>query len=111
MLQFWVKGRWERPLRRSLNHAPYRGAAIAVFGEGAEGVAGLEGEVLLYAVDRGEVVVFDLAQLQEARRWEEGLSICLFLCLFLRGVIGWVGLRSGVRGRNVLFAELRRVVY
>lgn len=76
MLQFRVEIRRKCSFRRPIDHAPYRGAAIAVFGEGAERVAGLEGEVLLYAVDRREVVVFDLAQLQEARVGKEGLSIC-----------------------------------
>lgn len=76
MLQFRVEIRGKCSFRRSVDHAPYRGAAIAIFGEGAERVTGLEGEVLLYAVDRREVVVFDLAQLQEARVGREDLSIC-----------------------------------
>lgn len=46
--------------------APNRGTAIGVFGERTEGIACLEGEVLLDRVDGREVVVLDFAELQEA---------------------------------------------
>lgn len=99
MLQLRVEIRRKRPFRRPIQHAPDRGAAIAVFRGRAERIAGLKGEVLLHAVHGREVVVLDLAQLQEAKR--------TVLVGVLWKVIG--GVRGG-GGGNVLFAELGRVL-
>ncbi len=56
----------------------------------------MEGEVLLDAVHRGEIVVFDLAQLEEARRVLVSMSSVTSTQ------------RNGAY--NLLFAELRRIV-
>lgn len=57
----------------------------------------MEGEVLLHAVDGREVVVFDLAQLEEAR----GKVLVGTLA-----VESYWGCCGGRRGLDVLFAEL-----
>lgn len=53
--------------------SPYASSTIAVFRVGPDRIASLEGEVSLNAVYWGVVVVFDFAELQEARY---RLSIC-----------------------------------
>jgi hypothetical protein len=80
MLQLWVKIRLECPLRRPINHAPYGASAIAVFRVWTKWIAGLETEVRLDAVDGGEVVVFDFAELEEARA--RGVRVCVFSFIF-----------------------------
>jgi hypothetical protein len=62
--------------RVAREEAPDRGAAVGLGSHGPEGVAGLEGEGFLDGVDRGEVVVFELAELEEAaaRQWLAGWS-------------------------------------
>ena len=69
MLKFGVKVRYESLARRIRygQKAPYRGAAVRVWGERSKRVASLEGEVLLYGMNGREVVVFNFAQLEEAR--------------------------------------------
>jgi hypothetical protein len=54
--------------RRTVDDAPDGEAAIAVLGTRSDRIAGLEREILLYIVDGREIVVFDLAKLQEAVR-------------------------------------------
>jgi hypothetical protein len=49
----------------------------------------LEGEVFLDAVDRGEVVVFYFAELEEARFEVKGLSLCLFSYFTQVGGASW----------------------
>ena len=63
-VEFWVKG-FQGGLRRG-QEAPDGGTAITGAGAGPDRVAGLEGEVGLDGVDWGEVVVLDLAELEEA---------------------------------------------
>lgn len=91
MLQLGVEIGFEVLLRGSVEDSPYGAAAIAVFRVWAEGVAGLEGEVFLDAVDGGEVVVFEFAELEEARD-------------VLGTVCSVIGSRCG--GGDLLFAEL-----
>lgn len=67
MLQFGMKIRGEGSFGRPIEDTPYRRSAIASCCERAKGVACLEGEVLLYAVDGREVVIFDFAELEEAK--------------------------------------------
>ncbi len=63
MLQLGMNICHECPLRRPIDDTPYRAPIITSWCARADRIAGLEGEVLLYVVDGGEVVVFDLAQL------------------------------------------------
>lgn len=58
---------WKGALRGAVQQAPDRRSAIALRGVRAKRVAGLEREVLLDAVNGGEIVVLDFAQLQEAK--------------------------------------------
>lgn len=57
------------------DEAPYRRAAIGLCGQRAEGVARLEGEGFLDRVDGGVVVVFDLAQLEEAGNSQRSFKV------------------------------------
>ena len=59
---------WKALPRRTVNDAPDGEAAIAVLGTRSDRIAGLEREILLHIVDGREIVVFDLAKLQEAGR-------------------------------------------
>lgn len=52
-------------LRVTVGQRPYRGSTIAVFRVGPDRVAALEGEVPLDVVDGREIVILDLAELQE----------------------------------------------
>lgn len=52
--------------RSALQQAPYGGSAIAVFRARADRISRLEGEVGLDGMYRGEVVVLDFAELEEA---------------------------------------------
>jgi hypothetical protein len=51
---------------RAAEQAPDGGAAVAILGFGANGVTSLEREVLLHRVNGREVVIFGLAELEEA---------------------------------------------
>jgi hypothetical protein len=62
-------------MRRALQQTPDGRPAIAVAGTGSDWVSSLEGEVLLDAVYRREIVVLDLAELQEATRETGNLSL------------------------------------
>lgn len=67
MLQLWVEeGREGLFGRLAREMAPDGRAAIGLLGERSQGIAGLERKVLLDGMDWGEVVVFDLAQLEKA---------------------------------------------
>jgi len=85
MLQLWVKIRLECPLRRPINDTPYGAPAITVFRVWAKRIAGLETEVRLDAVDGGEVVVFDFAELEEARPGVLGSVCSALFCERRRG--------------------------
>ena len=78
MLELRLELGYERLLRGlcGVEQAPYRAAAVAVFGTRADGVASLEGEVWLDAMNGGKVVVLDFAQLEKAKATN---CQCLFM--------------------------------
>lgn len=64
---------WKGPLRRAVQHTPNRRTAIAFGGARAEGITGLESEAFLDGVDGGEIVVFNLAELEETIQRSAGV--------------------------------------
>lgn len=62
----------ECSFRGAFQQAPYRGAAIALWGIGSDRVTGLKGKVLLDVVYGRKVVVFDFTKLQKAAAVENG---------------------------------------
>lgn len=65
--------------RRAIEHTPYRRTSVRFWRVWAEWVACLKAEVGLDGVYRREIVVLDLAQLQEARMLLEIFQLCLIM--------------------------------
>ena len=71
MFELRMQVRYKRSSRRSVEHAPDGAPATALGGVRTERVTGLEGEVLLDAVNGRKVVVLDFAKLQKAISQEQ----------------------------------------
>lgn len=114
MLQLGLEFGFEGLLRRvgGVEQAPYRAASITVVGAGPDGVAGLEGEVWLNAVDGRKVVVLDFAEFEETRSCDALASVLYSAYFNARQAESDLRLLShgDVRGSDLLFAAFRRII-